>query len=98
MKTLETMKLRVSKNRLHQTDARKLKEILHEKMAIEFDKLDLMPTFIENAIVIEIPHQELGGIPIEVKFVIKQLDYDIVSANEQFLEKQAKAKAPKVKG
>lgn len=98
MKTLETMKLRVSKNRLHQTDARNLKEILHEKMANEFDRLDLTPTLVENAIVIEIPHHELGSIPIEVKFVIKPLDYDMIAANEQFLEKQAKAKAPKVKG
>ena len=94
---LKSAKLRTSKNRLHQTDARTYKADLHASFKEVFEDLGLIVTEVQNALVIEMPHDELGAIPIEAKFVIKQLDYDVISASEMFEEKQAKAKEPKKK-
>ena len=94
---MKIAKLRTSKNRLHQTDARDYKADLHELFIAKLKELDVMITEVQNGFIIEMPHDELGAIPIEAKFVIKQLDYDVISAGEMFEEKQAKAKEPKKK-
>ncbi len=84
---LHEMKLRTNKQRLHQTDARIYKEKLHELLALKIGELDLDITMVENGFILEMPNDELGSIPIEAKFVIKPLDYDVVSAGEMFEEK-----------
>lgn len=82
------MKLRVNKNKLHQTDARAYKLLLHEMIKEALSELDILMTDVENGIILEVPHDELGSIPVEAKFIIKPLDYDVVSAGEQHLQKE----------
>ncbi len=95
------MKLRTNKNKLHQTDARIYKDKLHELFIEKFQELDLDITLVENGFIIEMPHSELGSVPIEAKFVIKSLDFDVISSGEQYQEKlsnQAKKLEEKKKG
>ena len=94
MKKIEKMKLRTSKNRLHQTDARELKALIHEQAMLILSQMGYT-TEVQNAIMLEISHDELGAIPVEVKFVIKALDYDIVTAGEEFTSKQVSEKDKK---
>ena len=89
---MKIAKLRTSKNRLHQTDARDYKADLHELFIAKLEELDVMITEVQNGFIIEMPHDELGSIPIEAKFVIKQLDYDVITAGEMFQEKKEKPK------
>lgn len=90
--------VRLSGVKIHQTDGRKLKEDLHEIMKMAFENLGLYVTEVENALVIEMPHNELGAVLYETKFVMKQLDYDVTSASEQFQEKlQARNEKMKAK-
>ena len=88
---LTTMKIRMNKTKLHQGDARKYKDTLHNAMLEHFEKLDVDITMVQNAIIIEVPHDELGSIPIEVKFIVKPTDYDVVTAGLEYQEKNAKA-------
>lgn len=87
---LTTIKLRTNKTKLHQSDARKYKDILHNAMLELFEKLEVDITMVQNAIVIEVPHDELGAIPIEVKFVIKPLDYDVITEGVAYKIKNIK--------
>ena len=88
------MKLRTTKaNRLNQLDARAFKAELHARMMEVFEDMGILATEVENAIMLEIAHDELGAIPVEAKFVVKPIDYDILSAEAQFKEKQAAAAA-----
>lgn len=80
-------KLRANKNKLHQTDARNFKVDLHELFKKALESLDYVITDVENGFIIEVENDELGGIAVEAKFVIKTLDFDIESANAQYLEK-----------
>lgn len=102
LKELETTKLRTNKNKLHQTDARNYKADLHEVFMDMFKDLDLMVTEVDNGFIIEMPHEEFGAIPIEAKFIIKPLDYDVISAGEMYQlkldNKAAKEKAEREKG
>lgn len=91
---LNEMKLRLNKNKLHQTDVRAYKEELHLLFMEKFNELGYDVTLVENGFIIEVPHDELGAIPIEAKFVIKPIDYDVISAGEQYEQKIA-AKAEK---
>ena len=94
MKQVKNMKLRTSKNRLHQTDARELKALIHKEALVILSQMGFT-TEIQNAIMLEISHDELGAIPVEVKFVIKSLDYDIVTAGEEYAAKQVSEKDKK---
>lgn len=94
MEKIAKMKLRTSKNRLHQTDARELKALIHEQAMLILSQMGYT-TEVQNAIMLEISHDELGAIPVEVKFVIKALDYDIMTAGEEFASKQASEKDKK---
>lgn len=96
LKDLETAKLRTNKNKLHQTDARGYKADLHEVFMDVFKDLDLMVTEVDNGFIIEMPHEEFGAIPIEAKFIIKPLNYDVISAGEMY-EQKLQAKADKEK-
>lgn len=97
MEKIYNAKLRTNKNRIHQTDARKLKAAMHEVLMEKIGELDVDITPVNNGFIIEFPNEELGSIVVESKFVIKPLDYDVVSAGEEFAEKEAerlaKAKA-----
>lgn len=94
MEKIAKMKLRTNKNRLHQTDARELKAEIHKQAMVELANMGFT-TEIQNAIMLEISHDELGAIPVEVKFVIKSLDFDILTAGEEFASKQASEKDKK---
>lgn len=96
LKDLETAKLRTNKNKLHQTDARNYKADLHEVFMDMFKDLDLMVTEVDNGFIIEMPHEEFGAIPIEAKFIIKPLNYDVISAGEMY-EQKLQAKEDKAK-
>lgn len=94
MEKIASMKLRTTKtNRLNQLDARAFKAELHARMMEVFEDMGILATEVENAIMLEIAHDELGAIPVEAKFVVKPIDYDILSAEAQFKEKQAAAAA-----
>lgn len=95
MNKLAEKKLRLNKNRIHQTDAREFKQELHNLFKEQFEAMGLIVTEIENALVLEIPNDELGAIPIEAKFVVKNLDYDIMAAEHQYQQKLDAAKARK---
>ena len=88
MENIYKMKLRTSKNRVHQTDARKFKDELHEILMEKIGELDYDITPVDNGFIIEVQHEELGAIPVEAKFIVKPLDYDVISAGEQYAEKQ----------
>lgn len=94
LQELQDFKLRESKNKkgeriIQQTDSRKYKDLLHETMAnILENALDVDITPVDNALIVEMPHNELGAVIIETKFVIKPLDYDVISAGEMYQEKQ----------
>ncbi len=86
------MKLRTNKGKLHQTDAREYKAELHNVIKEALASLDVMITDVDNGFIIEMPHDDLGAIPIECKFVIKPLDFDIIGAGDQYADKlQAQA-------
>ena len=87
MKQVNEMKLRTSKNRIHQTDARELKALLHEAFAEKLAELDVDITMVENGFIIEIPNDELGAVVAEAKFVIKPLDFDVMTAGAMYKEK-----------
>ena len=94
MEKIANMKLRTTKTgRLNQLDARAFKAELHARMIEAFEDMGIMVTEIQNGIMLEIEHHELGAIPVEAKFVVKALDFDILTAGEEFQQKQAKAKA-----
>lgn len=95
MNNLTEKKLRTNKNRIHQTDAREFKQELHKLFKAQFESMGLLVTEIENALVLEIPNDELGAIPIEAKFVVKNLDFDILAAEHQHLQKIEAAKVRK---
>lgn len=101
LQELQEFKLRESTNKkgeriIQQTDSRKYKDLLHETMAsILEDALDVDITPVDNALIVEIPHNELGAVIIETKFVIKPLDYDVISAGEMYQEKKEKKEKPK---
>lgn len=89
-----TMKLKTgtNKQRLHQTDAREYKELLHELFMEKLKELDFDITLVENGFIIEVSNDEYGAIPVEAKFVIKPLDFDVIAANDQYNEKIERAK------
>lgn len=102
LKVMEKMQLRVNKNKLHQTDARSYKADMHSVFMDMFRDLGLWVTEVDNGFIIEMPHEELGSIPVEAKFIIKPIDYDVVSAGEMYEMKQlakiAKEKEEREKG
>ena len=88
------MKLRTNKEKLHQTDARELKALIHEQALVILSQMGLT-TEVQNAVMLEISHDELGSIPVEVKFVIKSLDYDVLTAGEEYAAKLADSEKTK---
>lgn len=84
MEKITQMKLRTNKGKIHQTDAREYKAELHEFMKAALEEYDLIITDVDNGFIIEMPHDELGSIPIEAKFVIKPINYDVMSAGEMY--------------
>lgn len=89
LQELTEMKLRENKGKLQQTDARNFKAKLHELMIKVFEPLGFEITEIANAIILEVSNEELGAIPVEAKFVVKALDYDVISAGEEYQQKLA---------
>lgn len=89
---LTSAKLReTNTGRLHQTDAREWKNHLHELMAEHIEQLDFDVHMVQNGMLIEVPHDEYGSIVVEAKFVVKQTDYDIMAAVDQYEEKKRAA-------
>ena len=89
---LTSAKLRETKaGRLHQTDTREWKNHLHELMAEHIEQLDFDVHMVQNGMLIEVPHDEYGSIVVEAKFVVKQTDYDIMAAVDQYEEKKRAA-------
>ena len=88
LQELQEMKLRENKGKLQQTDARNFKAKLHELMIAVFEPLGYEITEVANALILEVSNDELGAIPVEAKFVVKSLDYDVIGAGEQYQEKQ----------
>ena len=99
MENIFKMKLRTTKtNRLQQLDGRKFKEKLHQVTIDKLSELDVDITEVQNGFVIEIPHEELGSIPVEVKMVVKPIDYDVMTAGEEYQQKlQAQKEKDKAK-
>lgn len=99
MENIFKMKLRTTKtNRLQQLDGRKFKENLHRVTIDKLSELDVDITEVQNGFVIEIPHEELGSIPVEVKMVVKPIDYDVMTAGEEYQQKlQAQKEKDKAK-
>ena len=89
LQELKEMKLRENKGKLQQTDARNFKAKLHELMIEVFEPLGFEITEIANAIILEVSNEELGAVPVEAKFVVKALDYDVISAGEEYQQKLA---------
>lgn len=89
MKQINEMKLRTSKNRIQQTDARELKALLHEAFAEKLSELDVDITMVENGFIIEVPNSEIGAIVVESKFVLKPLDFDVITAGDEYAQKLA---------
>ena len=94
MERLFNIKVRETKTkRMQQLDARVYKEAMHEVFKELFETLDIDVLEIQNGLMLEIPHEEYGSIPIEAKFVIKPLNTDTNAYHEQFMEKEAERKA-----
>ena len=83
----KSLRLSTNKTKLHQTDAKELKDLLHDLFSQKLSELDYIITPVENGFVIEVEHEEYGSIPVEAKFIIKPLDFDVESASEQHQEK-----------
>ena len=94
MEKIRDMKLRAKNHKLHQTDARELKALIHEQAIVILSQMGFT-TEIQNAIMLEISHDEFGSIPVEVKFVIKSLDFDVLTAGEEYAEKMAASEKTK---
>ena len=94
MERLQTMKIRETKtHRMQQLDARVYKAAMHEIFKELFETLEIDVYEIENGLMLEIPHDDYGAIPIEAKFVIKPLNTDVEAYHAQHLEKEADRQA-----
>lgn len=91
MNKLMHAQLRESKGKLQQSDARAYKADLHQLMRDVFENLDLDVHMVQNGMLLEIPHEELGSVVVEAKFVLKPVDYDIAASVDQYEEKQKAA-------
>lgn len=100
LKTIENLNLRTSGNKIHQTDNRQLKTYIHEFLTELLETQDIEVFNVQNALVIELPNDELGGIAIELKAIVKNLDYDIINEVDDYqahLQAQADKKAEKLR-
>lgn len=100
LKTIENLNLRTSGNKIHQTDNRQLKAHIHEFLTELLENQDIEVFNVQNALVIELPNVELGGIAIELKAIVKNLDYDIINEVDDYqahLQTQADKKAEKLR-
>ena len=95
MEKIRTMKLREKNGRIHQTDARELKAEIHKVVIDQLVNMGELITEIQNGFVIEFTHDTLGSIPVEVKCVIKNTNFDVVTAGEEFTSKLASEKNKK---
>lgn len=100
LEKIKGMVLRTSGKKIHQTDNRQLKNEVHAWLTDLLESQNLEVYTVPNALVVELENEELGGIAIEIKAVIKSLDYDVISEvedYEQHLKNQAEKKAQKEK-
>lgn len=92
LEQIKTLPLRSSAKKIHQTDSRQLKALLHEWLHETFQEQEIETHEIKNAIVLELPNDELGAIAIEIKAVVKALDYDVLfesQLHQEHLQEQA---------
>lgn len=87
-----TMELRESKGKIQQTDSRKLKATLHELLTEMLTEYGFEVYEIQNGLVVEIPNEELGAIPIEIKAIVKNLNFDTDTHVTEYQEKLKRAK------
>lgn len=86
MEKLFNFELGVSNERVNRNDMRDYKSIFHNELAEILNEHNIDSTMIKNGMILEIPHCEQGSIILEAKFTAKRLDYDVIGANEEYLE------------
>ena len=83
--------LRESNGKLNQTDRNTLRHDLMEALASDLDAV-----MTSDGAVIEMQHEEWGMIPVEVSIKIKDPNFDIDTAVDEYQEKLAKAEAKRL--
>lgn len=82
---MNTLAMRSSGDRLHQTDARSYKNLLHAYLTEALQEVDVTP--VDNGLILEIPHEEYGAIVVELKAIIKPFNYDVEEAADNYQTK-----------
>lgn len=82
-----------SGNIITQKQRNELKYNLTEKVVeiLQDEGLDQITRTVDGYI-LEVPNEELGSIYIQLDLIVKNLDYDILSAEQAWQEKVEKAK------
>lgn len=99
LEQLEVIKFRTTKRAngsiaIQQTDQRKVKALIHEHLVESLGE-SVEVNEVQNALLLEYTHEEWGAIVVELKAIIKPLDFDSMTLIEEWQEKQEKAKAKK---
>lgn len=82
--------------KIKQTEHRQLKADLMSALEKDFQDLGLALGMSKDGLVLEIPHDNLGAIPVELDLKVKSLDFDTVWAVESYAkEQQEKAERKK---
>lgn len=74
-------------NRLAQTDQNKFRDMAMASIIEQLDA-DITATKIVGGYLLEFPNDELGSVIAEFKLVVKPLDIDIQSYENEYLEKE----------
>lgn len=99
LEQLEVIKFRTTKRAngsiaIQQTDQRKVKQLVHKHLIESIgDTVEINE--VQNALLLEYTHEEWGAIVVELKAIIKPLDFDSMTLIDEWQEKQEKAKAKK---
>lgn len=86
------------KGQLKQNERNALRGDLIDALVEVFADFGITSVRIEDGVGIELPNAELGSIPVVIGATIKDLAFDVLEANEDFVSKQAeKVKAEQAK-
>lgn len=83
--------LRDSNGKFNQTDRNNLRATLMESL-----RDDLGGYMTSDGIVLEVEHEEWGSVYVEVNLKMKDPEYDITAAVQEYQEKVAKAEAKRI--
>lgn len=84
-------KLNTKGNAVVQSERNEMKFQLTDALAAVFEEIeDIDVLQVQKGIVLLLPNEIEGSLPVEIQIITKPLDYDYDSLHEEYLEKQAK--------